>query len=324
MAAVTSKNSAVPFLVSFGAEGYFLDRDYERARRFPDRRVTLLDGDGLTDGKLISLCETRSVDDAARTIVIDDAQRMKGDKALKEYIEEKSITDTSTMVAAIVRAEKLPEVWRLAAEKGRLQEHKKLKTYESNNEVVKWIEGEVRRIERRLDVGIGLGLFQLTGGDLHKISNELRKLCLIVPKGEKITADHVRLVIAASPVSDPFQVAEAAIEKNAKKAMDSLSVLYKTQGEEVNLPVAAALIKAVERAMIARRVIDKGGSDDDVATQLGLHPFIVKKMLPHIRKHPFGTLARHMGRLCKLDADIKGPARSKRTLVELAVLSIAG
>jgi DNA polymerase-3 subunit delta len=322
--AAPSKNSTMPFLVSFGAESYFLDRDLDRARRWPDRHSILVDGDGLTDIELVSLCEQGSIDGTLRVIVVDDAQRVKGDKALKAYIEEKSTTDSATVLAAIVRSEKLPDVWKKAADKGRLFEHKKLKTYDSNNEVVKWIETEARRIDRRLDIGISTLLFQLVGGDLHKIANELRKLCLIVPRNEKITGEHVKLVIAPAPSSDPFQVADAAIEKDAKRAMNALSILYKTQGDEVNIPVVAALIRAVERAIIARRILDKGGSDEDVATQLGIHPFIAKKFLPHVRKHPFGTLARHMGRLCRLDSDVKGAARSKRTLVELAVLSIAG
>lgn len=320
----SSKTSAMPFIVSYGEESLLLDRELDRARRTPDRHAILLDGDGLSDAELVSLCEEGSIDGTPRIIIVDDAQRVKGDKALKTYIEDKVQTDSRTILVAIVRSEKLPEVWKKAAEKGRLSEFKKLKTYESNNEVVKWIESESQRIGRRLDVGVSTNLFHLVGGDLYKISNELRKLCLIVPRGGKISSDHLELVVAPSFASTPYEVADAVIEKDVRRAMNALSILYKTQGEEVNILVVAALIHRVERAIIARRVLDKGGSDDDVAAALGLNVFIVKKTLPHIRKHPFRTLAANMGKLCKLDADVKGPARSKRTLVELAVISISG
>lgn len=320
-----AKAGTLPFLVSYGAETYFLDRDLDRARHWQDRHSILVDGDGMSDVDLVSLCEEVGFDSGQqRVIVVDDAQRVKGDKALKAYIEDKSVTDASTVLAAIVRSEKLPDVWQKAAAKGKVFEHRKLKTYDNNNEVVKWIEGEGRRIDRRFDVGVPALIFHAVGGDLYKIANELRKLCLIVPKGERVTQEHVTLVVAQARSAEPYQVAEAAIEKDARKAMNTLSVLYKTQGDEVNIPVVAALIKSIERAMIARRVIDRGGSEEDVASHLGVHPFIAKKLVPHIRKHPFGLLARHMGRLCKLDADVKGAAKSKRTLVELAVLSIAG
>ena len=107
--------------------------------------------------------------------------------------------------------------------------------------------------------------------------------------------------------------------------MNSLSVLYKNQGDEALIPVVYALMRQVEKTLIARRLLDKGTSEADVAVALGVKPWILQKsILPQARQHGAKDLVRHMGRLCKLDVDVKGPARSKRTLVELAVLAIAG
>ena len=321
--ATSSRGGALPFIVCFGGEGYFLDRDIDRYRRTPDRHVMLLDGDGMSDSELVSICMERGFDDTPRMIIVDDAHRVKGDKALKAYIEEKSVTDTSTILVAIVRTEKLGEVWQKVGPKGRVNEYKKLKTWDDNNQVVSWIESEVKRVDRRLDPGVSDLLFRHTGGSLYKVANEIRKMCLVIPKGEKITTAHLALYIASAPAAEPHQVSDAAIEKDPVRAMNRLSVLYRTQGDEVIVPVVSMLSKAVERALVARRILDKGGSEDDIAAQIGVNPYIIKRLIPHYRKHPFPVLAKHMARLCKLDADVKGPARSKRTLVELTVLSIA-
>ncbi len=323
--ATAIKPKAQPSLVvSFGAESYFLDRDLERARSWEGRQVVLLDGDGLTDIELVSACEAPSFDNRDRVVVVDDAQKMKGDKALRAYVEDKSPTDDSTVLVAAVRAEKLPEIWKFVASKGKLYEHKKLKTYEDNNDVVRWLETEVKKSDRRFDTGAAAKLYWCIGNDLHRLSNEMRKLCLIVPRGEKITMEQVAIVATVSPTATTFQVADAMIQRNSKAAMDALTLLYRTQGEECNIPLVAALMKTVERTMIARKLIDQGADDDVIASALGMHPFLCKKFLLHVRKHPIGLLVRHMSRLCKLDAEVKGAARSKRTLVELTVLSIAG
>jgi DNA polymerase III delta subunit len=119
-------------------------------------------------------------------------------------------------------------------------------------------------------------------------------------------------------------VAEAAIEKNTKKAMNLLSVLYRNQGEEVNVPLTYALMKQVEKLVVARRMLDQRASEEDIAGALGMHPWRFKNhFLPLVRRHEMVKLIGHMSRLCKLDADVKSSARSKRTHVELAVLSIS-
>lgn len=317
-----SKNNHVPFFVSYGAEDYFLDLDVEKARAWKGRSIVLVNGDGLPDHELASICEEHA--EEPRVIVVDTANKIKGEKALKEYIEEKSPTDLSTILFAIIRSEKLPELWAKAAAKGRLFKHEKLKTFESNNEVVKFVEAEFRKAGLRPDVGVSQALYEFAGPGLHKLANEVRKIALIVPDGEKVTKDHLRRVLSPSPSAETYEVADAAIEKEPRKAMNALSIIYKTMGEEANVPLTAALIKVVERAVLARHILDRGGNEEDVATRLGMHPWRCKtQFMPHVRKHDLGSLVRHMGRLCKLDVDVKGPARSKRTLVELAVLSIA-
>jgi DNA polymerase III delta subunit len=318
-----AKSGTMPFVVSFGAEDYFLDKDIDRALGWKDRVVTLLDGDGMPDHELVSFCEMPTPEGEGRVVIVDYANKLKGDKTLRTYVEEKVPTDTSTVLVAIIRSEKLSDVWVKAGSKGRVIEHKKLKTWDNNNEVIKWVETEAKALGRRFDTGVSSLLYQLVGADLHKLHSELRKLCLIVPQGSSIGVTQVKLVVAPSPTSDPFQVADAVLEKDARKAMNALSILYKNQGDEVNVPLTAAIMKAVERALVARKILDRGGSEEDVATRLSMHPWRCKtQFMPFVKKHSARDLTRHMGRLCKLDADVKGPARSKRTLIELTVLSI--
>ena len=316
-----------PVEVSFGAESFFLDRTIEYARtakKFADRTFVLLNGDGMTDVELVGICETRSMDDALRVIIVDEANKIKGDKALKAYIEEKSIKDDSTILVVIVRSDKCPDVWVQAAKKGKLTEHKKLKTYEENNEVVKWIDSEAREIGLSLDTGLSEEVFKRLGNDLHRISNELRKLQILVGK-RKATAKDFDLVVAPSPMADPYQVAEAASNRDRRRAMDLLSTVYKNMGEEANVPLTYALMRQVEKLVVVRSLLDRGMPTDDIPIAIGMNPYRFKKsMLPQAQKHQLKNLFRAMSRLCKLDADVKGSARSKRTHVELAVLSVTG
>ena len=226
---------------------------------------------------------------------------------------------------AILRSEKCSEVWATAAKKGKLFEYKKLKTWDTNNEVVKWLEAEARRMGLMLDPGVSEAMYSLLGRDLYRISGELRKLLLLVGKEQKATTQHLKLVVAPAMTATPFQVADAAGNKDARQAMNFLSTVYRTMGDEANVPLASALMWQIEKLVVVRSLLDRGMSEDDVAVAIGMHPYRFKQgLLPQVRKHRLGDLVGMMGRLCRLDVDVKGSARSKRTLVELTVLSVAG
>jgi DNA polymerase III delta subunit len=320
---MATKSSFKPFVVSFGGEGLLLDRDLDRARRWVGREPKVLDGEGLTDQELVNVCETFS--EAPRTIIVDNAQALKGDKALRRYIEEKSITDARVVVAAIIRSEKLPEVWSLAISKGKGYERKKLK-YKSwdTSEITNWIKLEATGQHVSIDETVAANLLHYVGPDLYRLANEIRKLALFVGQAGKIQKEHIALVTTATTQVDQFMVAESTLAKEAQRALNIFSILYKNSGDDCLIPVVSALMRQVEKALTVRASLDRGVPEDEIAVLIGMKPMAYKNFVaPIARKHDVKSLVRHMGRLCKLDADVKGPARSKRTLVELTMLSIA-
>jgi len=313
-----------PFVVVFGAEDYLLDRERMKARSWAGRQVTTVDGDGLHDHELVEICRTGTFDESLRVVILDEANKIKGDKALKAYIKDKDEKDIATILVAIVRSDKLPEVWASAAKKGRIVEHPKFKTWDRNNEVVKWIGFEAERSGIRLGKGLDEALFNMVGHDLGRLAGEIQKLALLVGRGNEATLEKLRLVLSPSPTAEAWQVAEAVADKDFRRAMNLLSTLYKGEGDDANVPIAYALMKQIEKLMTARYMLDSNMAEADMASALGIHPFRFKNtILPMVRKHTMPDLIRHMKKLTALDAGVKGSTRSKRTLVELTVLSIA-
>jgi len=312
------------FMVFFGGEDFLLDRDIARARTWKDRQVIMVSGEDVDEREFVGICETGNLDGALRVVILDDAQKLKGDKALKKYIEGRSENDGGPVVVAVVRSDKCPSIWNEAAKKGKLVEHKKLKTWDSNNEVVKWVENEARRLGLLLDKGVSDILFQYVGPNLYRLANELTKLFVLVGPNGKVGVEQVVLVIAKSQTAEPFQIAEAAFSKDSRKAMNTLSTVYKNMGDDAHVPITFSLIRQAEKFVLARSLLDGKASEDDIAVALGMNPWRCKnQFLPLVQRHQMPDLIRLMGRLCKLDVDVKSSARSKRTLVELAVMSIA-
>lgn len=311
-----------PFVVSFGDEDYFLDRDLEKAK-LAKRRILRLDAkDGLTDVQLVDHCETYSED--PRTIIVDNAQKVKGDKALKAFIEARDITDTSLVLVAIVRSMKLPEAWSLAISKGKSYERKSPKPWEAEDTFLKFITTEATRQRIVIKGDVAAMLYTYVGPDYYRLANEIKKLAIFVGQPGTVSKEHVSRLTTRTPQATPAQIADAVIGKDWKRALNLLSILYMNSGEELLIPVVHAVMRKVEETTIVRSLQDKGVNESEIAVLLNHKEWKYKNLIaPIARKHDLKSLVRHMGRLSKLDADVKGPSRSKRTLVEMAVLSIA-
>lgn len=325
-----------PFTVVYGAESYFLDVAIMDARQWKGRAVTMLDAsEGLDEQELLNILNTPDYENRPRTVIIEEAQKVKEskEKLFREYVNVKRPNDLSVVLVAIVRSDKLPDIWRVAvsklpesAKREALREHPKLKTYSTKNEVHAFILNEAARMGLKLEVGVETSLCLLTGGSLHRIMNELRKFQTFLGDGKQLVEmKHLKLVTAHSYSVEPYAVVEAAFNKETLKAMNNLSLLYRSTDEDPEVRVTSGLMRQLQKVIVARSLLDKGSSDGDIAAAFEMNAWACSKFfIPMVRKHSLASLASHMSRLCKLELDVKGSSRSKRTLVELAVLSIAG
>lgn len=318
----TKKKRALPFVVAYGGEDHLLDLTLDKAKSWKDRVVSLYDGEDLTDAEFVALCEQPCLD-GDQVIILDNANKLKGDKVLSSYVKDRSKDDDSVIVVAILRSEKISSTWELAADKGQLQHFPKFKSWQEDKIHARIVD-EADRLRLKLDPDVP-GLFlKLLGDDLRSTSKELQKMTLLVGEGGRVTRKDVLSVIAPNVPAEPYEVAEVATMKDSKAALRLISVLFQNMGDGAAVPVTASLMKQVEKLLVARQMLDKGDSVEVIATRLDTHKFVVQKnILPRARRFTVPELRDQMRKLCRLETQVKGAARSKRTLVELAVLSIA-
>jgi DNA polymerase-3 subunit delta len=310
-----------PFVVAYGANNFRLDRDVEKLAT-GKRRVIKLDGEGLSDAALIDHCE--AYDEAPRTIIVDNAQEMKIGKDLQPFLEGRDVRDLSLKLAVIIRSPKLPEVWESVGSKGDILQRENLKPWDKDG-FTKFVVGEATVHRAAISKDVADMLFEWVGPDFYRLANEVKKLATYVGQAGTIKKEHILLVTTRTPQATPFQVAEAVLEKNPTKAMNLFSVLYGNSGEAKTLiPVLYELMKQVSTAATIRGMQEQGMSEEDTASMLSMNPWKYKNhVAPMVKKHSTKALVGYMGQLCRLDAYVKSGAISKRTMVELTMLSIA-
>jgi len=315
----------VSLILLYGDEDFLIDRViYERRAAWHKYDLTLMFGDKVTEVDVVSLCETRSMfDSSTRAIIVDSANEMKLGEDLKTYIEERDPDDVSSLLMLVLRNPTIPAPWAAISKKAHILQCLKPKPWEAEK-IRKAVLEEGRLLNLKLEDSAADALISLVGYNLRTIANDLKKLSYLVPAGTAVTRDHVMQVVSRSATIEPYQVAEAVLAKNLKLALARISLIYKNMGDEASVPITAALIKQVERAVLVRYLLDKGASAGDIARRIEMNEFSCKKnVLPVVQRHTTKALLGHLNGLCKLESDVKGAARSKRTLVELAVLDIA-
>jgi DNA polymerase III subunit delta len=316
-----------PVVVSFGEESFFLDRDLGSfLAAGQGRRLTSIDGRESSESEVLSACETADLEGRERLVVVDNAEKVKFDKAGKAYVAGLSPDDRHVVLALVVRSTKLPAFW--AKKDPRivvLREHRALKSFGSRNDVTAFVETEARRQGLSLDDRVPALLARAVGNDLYRIFSEIRKLRTWLGEGSTVTVERLQATVSVTAGSTVWDVVDAASARDARSAMNALASLYRFASEDPTILLTYSLMKQVERLLVARAAIDKGTPEDEVASRLGIHPYRYRTFFaPLARKHTATSLAENMRRLCRLDAEVKrAPARSKRALVEFAVLHFA-
>lgn len=305
-----------------GEERYLLDREVARALRWPDRFVTFLDGDKSSEDAIVSALEDRpAFEERGVVVVVDNAESVKLGGALSEYVDATE-ADGSIVLVAVYRGARLSKGWVQLAEKARVVEHPRFKPWERDK-----IKGRI--VKEVAQLGLTLAdaafdvLFKVHGEQTDCMVNEVRKAAYLLAKGEEITADLVLSLCARRVAIAPWDVSEAAFGKEPRRALQAVSMLYQDQGDDCLVPIVASMIKQMEQAVVMRSLLERKQTAEAIATALGLHPYRVQRELPVVQKHGMSQLIEQMNNLCELEAQVKGAASSKRTLVELAVLSVA-
>jgi DNA polymerase III subunit delta len=318
---VAAKEKSGPFRVFWGDEDLLIDQALGRVRAQNNREVTLLDGEDLKGAEVVSVCETRSMSEL-RVVVVDNAQKLTATEPLAKFAKERNVEDPSLVLVTVFRGAKKPALASTLEAVGRGVEFSKPKPWKPELQL-RNVKEQANLLDLKLGEGVPELFLKFLGYDLYAIVNELKKLAYLVKKGVTVEKPHVLSLIQHALPVEPYEVAEAAGNKNLKKALNLLGFAYR-DGGDVSIPVVYALMRLVERLLVVRHMTDHGSSTNEIAGYLSMNEYAFKMNLqPLAQKHTVAQLKTQMRNLCRLDTLVKGPSRSKRTEVELAVKALA-
>ncbi|QAY66340.1 DNA polymerase III subunit delta [Paenibacillus protaetiae] len=163
-------------------------------------------------------------------------------------------------------------------------------------------------------------LLSRTGAHMQQLALEVDKLCLHAGPGGTIDEEQTAMLIASTVEEDVFALVDAMAGLQVARSLQLYKELLTRKEEPIRI---AALIARQIRIMLQIKELEpQGYSPQQMAGQLGLHPYAVKLAVEKSRRFSVQRLAVLLSDLAELDYKMKTGAIDKTLGLELFLLSL--
>jgi DNA polymerase-3 subunit delta len=158
----------------------------------------------------------------------------------------------------------------------------------------------------------GLLMTEFLGNDLGKIVNELNKLLICIPSGEKrITTDMIEKNIGISKDYNNFELQKALVARNVLKANRIIDYFEKNPKDNPIILTITLLFSFFNKIFMLHFLKDK--SKGSVASALKINPYFVNEYELAAKRYPPAKLVEIFSVLREYDMKSKGVGNSSAT-----------
>jgi DNA polymerase-3 subunit delta len=235
------------------------------------------------------------------------------EKELAAYVER--LPDFTVLVVLLEEALETSSVLVKAAEKhGKIQQH----TLPRGAALEKWIEKRAQRLDVKITSGAISLLANFIGNELRLLANELDKLATYVGPGGTIQEAAIRLLSAQVQEARIFDLTDALAQRSRQQALNILHDLL-SDGEPP-LRLISTITTQVRSLLLVKELSQKGMRAPQIASTLGMAPFIVDKALRQVGKFSVTQLEGTYRQLLAADAALKRSRMTPEMALDLLVV----
>lgn len=267
-----------------------------------------LDGKNLSFNDLKNEVLGLSFFNEKKLLIIENAF---ANKSLKEDIKEKGkeFLDSENIIIFYEKDKVLKGdiLYSFIRKKALIEEFDFLK----EEELKKWIKGEVLKNNGKISNNAINLLFDYIGNDLWRQKNEIHKLIAYKNK-EEINEDDINLLINVQAETNIFNTVDAIAEKNKELAIKLIKT-HLDKGESVF--GLLALISTQFKNMLIVKTADN-------YRNTSLHPFVQRKSFYQSQKFSIEDLKRIYNKILQIDSRIKTGKIDENIAIETLILEI--
>lgn len=296
-----------PIYFLMGEEPYYIDKltEYientilsEEEKGF---NQTIIYGRDTTIEDIISNAKRYPMMAERQVVVVREAQELSRtiDK-LESYAENPQPTTVLVFAYKYKTLDKRKKIVKLIAKHGVLLESKKL----YDNQVGAWINKLLQGRGYSIEPKANAMLVEFLGNDLSRISNELDKLKIILPKGHTISPKDIEYNIGFSKDFNVFELQNAIGSKNQLKAYQIVQYFAENPKDNPMVVTVSLVFSFFVKILKYHGLKDK--NPKTVAPILGVSPFFLKDYDVALRNYPMKKVSSIIASLRDIDVKSKG------------------
>jgi DNA polymerase-3 subunit delta len=318
----------------YGTESYLIEDEIRRLTNSlippEDRELNLINYDlsAIPIEDVIAEAETPPFMSARKLIITrggaiftaqKPAKTVEHDLAvLEQYIDNPASYST---IVFVVDYDKLDERRRIVKQlraKAAVRELAPLNDYL----LIAWVIKNAELAGATISAETAQYLLHKAGKELQLLSQEIEKMALYVGSGGEITGEVVDNLTARLLENNIFLLIDAVANLRMEQAFQLLSDLQKNKEEPVK--ILSLLARQFRIILLAKDALKNGYSERDIASQLAVHPYVIKLALEQGRHFSEEQLQKIMIKLADLDYEIKSGRIDKKLAIEMFIFMVSG
>lgn len=232
----------------------------------------------------------------------------------ERYIEEPSPFTILALIAPYEKLDERKKITKLLKKKANVVEMNEL----SVSETIAWMNELARQEDVLIEQSAIDQLFALTSGNLMIISSEMKKLCTYVGKGNTITEEDVKKLVARTLEQNIFELIDYVIQKKKEKALELFYHLLKMNEEPIKiLNLMASQFRLLYQV---KQLGASGYTQPQIASILKVHPYRVKLANKQAKMFQDHELTSIIQQLAEADFEMKAGKMDKQLVLELLLM----
>jgi DNA polymerase-3 subunit delta len=296
-----------PIYFLMGDEPYYIDKlteyieqnilqEHER-----DFNQTILYGRDVTIEDVVGNAKRFPMMADRQVVVVREAQELSRtiDK-IESYVENPQPTTVLVFAYKYKTLDKRKKVTKLIDKHGVVFESKKM----YDNQVGTWISRVLQGKGYSIEPKSNAMLVEFLGNDLSRISNELNKLQIILPKGHTINPKDIEENIGFSKDFNVFELQNALGSRNQLKAYQ-IAQYFADNPKDNPMVVTTSLVFSFFIKLLKYHGL-KDKNPKNVAAVLGVSPYFLKDYDVALKNYPMKKVSSIVATLRDIDVKSKG------------------
>jgi DNA polymerase-3 subunit delta len=322
--ATASLNDLKPVYLIYGSEELLLER---AEKRLHDRLAAVadldfnyetFDGAAATAVDVINAANTMPFLSERRLVIVRNVDKLDSAALERLAAYARDPAPYTCLVLVATRIAKNTKLYRAVAATGVAYEYAAPKRNEYAGEVVRLLK------ERGKTIAMPTAqlLVDVVGRDLRRLDVETSKLATYVADAERVSADDVKAVAAASAEASVFELSDAVGERDVTRALRVLRRLL--DAGETPLGVEATLARHVRALIGARALADRGVSPDAMAPEIGMAPWQARNAAKQASRYQPKELSAALRGLASAEEEMKTSPTDAGLVIERWIVNTAG